>query len=105
MGPSCSSQSARAGSRLPWNRLCRRSLAVLGWKRQSGTGWIWKPYCNRRCWAPRRRGRWGLLSVGPRAWRTMSPGMADDVRQKVVVLATANPQSRPYVLLDEAFSR
>lgn len=32
------------------------------------------------------------------------PGMADDVRQKVVSLARANPLSRPYVLLDEAFS-
>lgn len=32
------------------------------------------------------------------------PGMADDVRQKVVSLARTNPLSRPYVLLDEAFS-
>jgi len=32
------------------------------------------------------------------------PGMADDVRQKVVSFARANPLSRPYVLLDEAFS-
>lgn len=39
----------------------------------------------------------GIVVCGP-------PGMADDVRQKVVALARANPQSRPYVLLDEAFS-
>lgn len=39
----------------------------------------------------------GIVVCGP-------PGMADDVRQKVVSFARANPLSRPYVLLDEAFS-
>jgi predicted ferric reductase len=32
------------------------------------------------------------------------PGMADDVRQKVSWFARINPLSRPYVLIDEAFS-
>ena len=42
---------------------------------------------------------------GPLAIVVCGPsGMADDVRQKVVSLARANPLSRPYVLLDEAFS-
>lgn len=47
----------------------------------------------------------GAKNEGPLAIVVCGPpGMADDVRQKVVSLARANPLCRPYVLLDEAFS-
>lgn len=47
----------------------------------------------------------GAKNEGPLAIVVCGPpGMADDVRQKVVSLARGNPLCRPYVLVDEAFS-
>ncbi|SPO04648.1 related to FRE1 - ferric (and cupric) reductase [Cephalotrichum gorgonifer] len=47
----------------------------------------------------------GAKNEGPLAIVVCGPpGMADDVRQKVVSFAKANVLGRPYVLLDEAFS-
>ncbi|PGH27483.1 hypothetical protein AJ80_00723 [Polytolypa hystricis UAMH7299] len=46
----------------------------------------------------------GAIDDGPLAIVVCGPpGMADDVRQKVVSFARTHPLSRPYVLLDEAF--